>query len=144
MRERLAALQRGEDAPSTDAATYDDHVAAAIARLRPDLDLRDEERRSAFRPDFCLLSGQDRLWVETKWRSDRSTPFRGRTLTSIISGLSATEKLLVIANSEDVSAAVALVNAQMKGRGRVVGWLSNRDDDAVKVALDEMIPRTAG
>lgn len=143
LRARFAALKASGGAPSATAEDYDRQLLLAIARVRPDIHLRREQLRNPFAADYRAETSSGSIWVETKWRSAENSPFRGRTLPSLLGGLTSEDRLLVVVNASSFGEASALVNGQLGDRGRVVGWRNVADDDELRAALDGLLPRTS-
>ena len=59
------------------AETYDQAVGGAIRRLFPGADLKQTSERSREVPDFVFRYKNQEILVETKWRFDPVSHFRG-------------------------------------------------------------------
>lgn len=145
LRDRLDQLQFTGKAPEHPAVAYDVDVEAALRRMLPSARITRATHRSDRVADFVLEVGQSRLNIETKWRRDPTTPFRGTTMPVLLAELGPDERLLVISNALDVGQVRAQVSRSMGDRGQVVSWRGRQNDEALGRALNELLTgRAAG
>lgn len=139
LRTRLEQLHATGRASEHPANVYDTQVEAALLRVQPSARLRRSAERSKRVADFVMQTRRGEVSVETKWRPDPASPFQGSTLTSLFSGLGSRDRLLVITNTRNLDVVRARITAEMGQRGRAVTWQNERDDDALKAAIDSLI-----
>ena len=139
LRERLDKLQRTGQFQRHPAAEYDDVVADALRRVAPNGQLLRNTVVSRNAPDFELVDGDRRVFIETKWRTDPRPAFRWATLQELLPALPPAASLLVITNSVDVTAAREQLSATQGVRIRVVSWNNEEDDDDLHAALAELL-----
>jgi hypothetical protein len=137
LRDRLDTLQRTGNVPTHPAELYDQAVEAAIRRLIPEAEIVRQHSRSRDQADFAVWWRGQRLYVETKWRSDPLRVFRGSTLPQLLANLPDGAKLLVVVNTVPPPSpdAVELVASVIGDRGRIVGWRDVVDDGKLGRAL---------
>jgi hypothetical protein len=139
LQERLATLQRTGAVPEHPAETYDRQVEAAIRRLLPRASVTREALRSHVRADFIVRQDGHSVFVETKWRRDTARPFHGSTLPTLVSGLPASGKLLIVVNADEIDSQAFEHITSLQGRSRVVRWKDLRDDTALGQALIDLL-----
>jgi hypothetical protein len=139
LRERLDRLQRTGEFQRHPAAEYDDAVAEALRRVAASGQLLRRTVGSRQVPDFELVDGDRRIYVETKWRTNPRATFRWDTLSQLLPGLPPVACLLVVTNATDVAAAREQLSATEGIRIRFVSWNDEEDDDELRAALSELL-----
>ncbi len=135
---RLRALETTGVAPLPPAELYDQQVEAALRRILPEARIERQGVRDRQVADFLVRHRGRHLFVETKWRRDAERPFRGGTLSQLLSHLDPNQRLLVVVNAGDVGAARRLLSDALP-RGVVVGWRDERDDEELERAVREVL-----
>jgi hypothetical protein len=139
LRERLDRLQRTGEFQRHPAADYDDAVTEALRRVAASGQLLRSTVVSRQVPDFELVDGDRRTYVETKWRTNPRATFRWDTLSQLLPGLPPAACLLVVTNATDVAAAREQLSATEGIRIRFVSWNDEEDDDELHAALSELL-----
>jgi hypothetical protein len=142
LRDQLETLRETGNVPEHPAARYDRKVAAAIASVLPDATVIRETVRNRQIADFSVRWGNDQLLVETKWRANPMQPFRGGTLEQLTTQLGPDDRLLVVVNAQEVSAAANTLARAMPGRALVVRWHDRSDNAELKAALLALLQRS--
>ena len=139
LRRRLSEAQRTGSLPVHPAAEYDEALFAALRRVLPGLAVSAAPGRARDQADFELKMDQLTLLVESKYKSDPRRPFRGSTLSPLLSRVRGSDRLLVVTNAIHVDDARTALNEAIGTRGRVISWLGPKDDDALRAAVDELL-----
>jgi hypothetical protein len=135
LRKRLDELQFSGQVSEHPAVAYDRDVAAAIHRVCPTGKLVQAKERSNREPDFVLQNGADRIFIETKWQSVESYPFRGRNLPALLESMPPGGRLVVVSNASNTRIALELVSESLGSRGTVVTWQGRKHDRQLRAAL---------
>jgi hypothetical protein len=137
---RLKELQQTGEVPPHPAEVYDQQVEKAIGRILTGAEIIQQRSRSNALADFLVRYRGHQIYVETKWRSDASRPYRGSTLRRLLEGLAAGARLLIVVNIPSITPeASELVNEALGQWGRIVTWRDSQDDAALSEALNALL-----
>lgn len=101
---RLRELQQTGEVPPHLAEVYDQQVEKAIRRILTGAEVIQQRSRSNAVADFLVRYGGHQVYVETKWRSDATHPYRGSTLRRLLDGLEAgAARLLIVVNIPSIT-----------------------------------------
>jgi hypothetical protein len=138
---RLRELQQTGEVPPHPAEVYDQQVERAIRRILKGAEVIQQQTRSNALADFLVRYRGHQVYVETKWRSDTTRPYRGTTLPRLLDGLEAgAARLLIVVNIPSITLeASEIVNDALGQRGRIVTWREPQDDAALSEALNALL-----
>jgi hypothetical protein len=138
---RLRELQQTGEVPPHPAEVYDQQVDRAIRRILRGAEVIQQQGRSNALADFLVQYRGHQVYVETKWRSDTTRPFRGSTLRRLLDGLEAgAARLLIVVNIPSITPeASEIVNDALGRWGRIVTWRNSQDDAALSEALNALL-----
>ncbi len=109
---RIDELRRTGSVPEHPAETYDRAVEAALRRIVPGADIKRSRSPRLDIADFTVVGKGWRLEVETKWRSDPATSYRGTTLPPLIEALPPHTPLLIVVFGTEAAIRPALAKKQ--------------------------------
>ena len=140
LQQRLDGLRVTGTVPAHPAARYDERIRAAVCLLRPDLRVEQGPYRTDEIPDFTLRLGDRVAHLETKWRADPDTPVRASSVDTLLER-TRDVPLLVVANTPHIEQVTERVRQAVPDRAVVVTWRDRHDDDMLRAALDQVLPR---
>jgi hypothetical protein len=138
---RIDELRRTGSVPEHPAETYDRAVEAALRRIVPGAEIKRSRSPRLDIADFTVVGNKWRLEVETKWRTDAATSYRGTTLEPLIEALPDGTPLLVVVHGTAAAIRPALAKKRPVGdeRLRIVAWRDQRDDARIEEALRALV-----
>jgi hypothetical protein len=140
---RLRELQRTGEVPPHPAEKYDQEVQRSILEALPGAEVT-RHSRSRDVADFVVRYEGNELYVETKWRSDPTKPFGGSTLARLFAGMPSDARLLLVVNTESISAqARQTVRDKFGDWGQIITWRDSRDNQSLRSALTRLLSPTS-
>jgi hypothetical protein len=130
---RLRELQQTGEVPPHPAEVYDQQVEKSIRRILTGAEVIQQRSGSNAVADFLVRYRGHQIYVETKWRSDTTRPYRGSTLRRLLDALEAgAARLLIVVNIPSITPeAGEIVNDALGQCGRIVTWRNSQDDEAL-------------
>jgi hypothetical protein len=137
---RLRELQQTGEVPPHPAEVYDRQVDQAIKRTLIGAEVIRQKGRSNALADFLVRYHGRQVYVETKWRSDTTRPYRGSTLQRLLDGLEVGARLLIVVNIPSIGPeATEFVNGAVGRCVRIVTWRGPQDDEALHDSFDALL-----